>query len=317
MENRQSWLLLILSLSGPQATSRMRIWRALKASGAAVLRDGVYLLPATPEHQHTFQTQADAVGDAGGNAYLIEFDGSADDDDVFQALFDRADEYAALLAQVQAFVSAAGHADETAARRQLNQLQRQFQTVTAIDFFPGTSQARAAQALIDAEAAFNRHFSPDEPTAAPGRVERRNPAQYRGRQWATRAHLWVDRVASAWLIRRFIDPEARFLWLADPANCPSGALGFDFDGAEFTHVGNRVTFEVLLESFGLADPALNAIAAIVHYLDVGGVPVPEAAGFAAILTGTRARLHDDDRFLAETSRLLDDLYLSHTQPPAR
>jgi hypothetical protein len=96
-------------------------------------------------------------------------------------------------------------------------------------------------------------------------------------------------MASAWLIRRFIDRKAKFLWLDEAKRCPKRALGFDFDGATFTHVGGRVTFEVLAASFGLdADPALARIAAIVHFLDVGGVPVAEAPGIEAVLAGLRA-----------------------------
>ena len=120
---------------------------------------------------------------------------------------------------------------------------------------------------------------------------------------------WVDRVASAWLIRRFIDREACFLWLAAPSDCPQDALGFDFDGAAFTHVGERVTFETLLAAFGLeGDAALRRLAALVHQLDIGGDPVPEASGFEAVLAGARERLADDDALLAEMSGTLDSLY---------
>jgi hypothetical protein len=312
----QPWLLLILSLSGPQGASRMRIWRALKGSGAAVLRDGVYLLPARPEHRQSLQAQADAVRAAGGCAYLIAFESQSEQTGVLQALFDRGADYAGLLASVQSFRDAVEQIEEVEARRQLAQLQRQFQVITAIDYFPGPPRGQSAQAIAEAEAAFNRRFSPDEPRAVQGAIAQRERAEYRAQVWVTRAHLWVDRVASAWLIRRFIDPDARFVWLPDVKACPEDAVGFDFDGAEFTHVGERVTFEVLLQSFSLADdPALRRLAALVHFLDVGGLPVPEAAGFAAILTGVRARVPDDDAFLAEASGLLDDLYLGYTQPP--
>jgi hypothetical protein len=128
--------------------------------------------------------------------------------------------------------------------------------------------------------------------------------------------LWVDRVASAWLIRRFIDPDAKFLWLAQPADCPKKALGFDFDGATFTHVGDRVSFETLMASFGLEDDsALARLAAIVHHLDVGGEPVPEAVGFEAVMTGARERLEDDDALLAEMSNVLDSLYAHFRRAP--
>jgi hypothetical protein len=130
--------------------------------------------------------------------------------------------------------------------------------------------------------------------------------------------LWVDRVASAWLIRRFIDRKARFRWLAKPSDCPKSALGFDFDGATFTHVDDHVTFETLMASFGLdSDPALASLAAMVHQLDVGGEPVPEARGFEAVLAGARERTPDDDALLAEISVVLDSLYAHFGREAAR
>ncbi len=121
----------------------------------------------------------------------------------------------------------------------------------------------------------------------------------------------MDRLASAWLIRRFIDPEARFLWLTAPANCPTEALGFDFDGAEFTHVDQRVTFEVLLASFGLeTNPALMKLATLVHCLDVGGLPVAEAAGLEMVLGGLRASLPDDDALLVAAGGVFDGITLN-------
>ncbi len=116
-------------------------------------------------------------------------------------------------------------------------------------------------------------------------------------------------MASAWLIRRFIDPDAHFLWLETPSDCPSDALGFDFDGAAFTHIANRVTFEVLLASFGLdLDRGLQRLGMMVHALDVGGAFVPEAHGFESMMAGARQRAIDDDQLLAEISMALDSLY---------
>jgi hypothetical protein len=125
----------------------------------------------------------------------------------------------------------------------------------------------------------------------------------------------VDRIASAWLIRRFIDPQAEFLWLSDIHACPADALGFDYDGAAFTHAGERVSFEVLLASFGLEqDTALQRLAELVHALDVGGPQPPEASGFEAMLGGARSRIADDDRLLDEIALLLDSLYVYFQQP---
>jgi hypothetical protein len=142
-----------------------------------------------------------------------------------------------------------------------------------------------------------------------GDIPHRRRADYQGKTWATRARPWVDRVASAWLIQRFIDSDASFLWLTDITTCPGDALGFDFDGATFTHVGDCVSFEVLLSSFDLNnDPALARLAALVHALDVDGEATAEGAGFEAILAGARARIPNDDALLLEMSAALDSLY---------
>ncbi|MBF0136994.1 MAG: chromate resistance protein [Magnetococcales bacterium] len=132
--------------------------------------------------------------------------------------------------------------------------------------------------------------------------------------WTTRRNLGVDRLASAWLIRRFIDPEARFVWFSPQEGKPPDAIGFDFDGARFTHVGARVTFETLLASFGLEkNPALRPLARMVHDLDVGEGSAEEAAGFLALFRGMKTRLNDDDAFLEEGCRILDDYHLSFSE----
>jgi len=128
----------------------------------------------------------------------------------------------------------------------------------------------------------------------------------------------VDRLACAWLIRRFIDPQAQFLWLADPAGAtpaPRGALGFDYDGARFTHVGARVSFEVLMASFGLAgDAQLQRVAATVRYLDAGGIPTAEAAGLESVLAGQRELFADDDVLAATAGSIFDALYVAPAAP---
>src|SRR5207247_11095843 len=132
------------------------------------------------------------------------------------------------------------------------------------------------------------------------RLAQNDEARYGIRRRETRKSAWVDRLASVWLIKRFIDREARFAWIARPSECPKKAVGFDFDGAEFTHVKNRVTFEVLLASFGLdGDSALAAIGASVHYLDVGGIPVADAKGLETVLKGIKENAHDAATPLAQ------------------
>jgi hypothetical protein len=318
MSEVPAWLMLINSVSGENKTARMRIWRALKSSGAGALRDGVYVLPNSKSARAVFQEQAEEVVAAGGAAHILPFDShDAAQQREFARLFDRGAEYAELFARLASLKAGMAKLDEVEARRQAAALRRDMAALSAIDFFPGPARSQVESALTDAEAALNARFSPDEPHAARGTIPKRERTRYRGRAWATRRHLWIDRVASAWLIRRFIDPKAKFVWLKKTGDCPKTAVGFDFDGAEFTHVGARVTFEVLAASFGLdIDRAIARLGALVHCLDIGGVPVPEAAGFAAIMAGARAQQADDDKLLQGMSAVLDALYASYAEPAA-
>ncbi len=309
--NFSPWLALVISLPGQSATPRMRIWRALKALGTVVVRDGVYLLPASEAGKNALATQAREVEQSGGSAYLVNWDvPDAQENARLIALFDRSADYARLLVAIEELKARLPDAGATPAiQRGLRQCRRDFAAIAAIDHFPGTAKGHAEQVLREVEASVAALVSPYEPQARAGEIARLAPADYQGRLWVTRARPWVDRLASAWLIKRFIDRQARFLWLREPGDCPREALGFDFDGGAFTHVGARVTFEVLLASFGLeSDVALARLAAIVHYLDVGGMAPPEAAGLEALLRGARQRHADDDALLAQAQKIFDFLY---------
>ena len=179
-----------------------------------------------------------------------------------------------------------------------------------MDFFPGATQAQVDGQLTALELACARAMSPNEPQVTDGEITARRVADHQGRIWVTRERPWADRLASAWLIQRFIDPKARLRWLADPADRPAKALGFDFDGADFTHVGHRVTFEVLIASFDLIQPGLARLAALVHYLDVGGLQPAEAVGLEAVLTGLHTQLTDDNALLAAAGVVFDSLMVS-------
>jgi hypothetical protein len=302
------WLILVATLPARHTAARMRLWRALKAQGCATLRDGVYLLPAREETGAMLRAQADEVRAGGGSAEVLSVAADGAQDAAFRALFDRGAEYGRLLADIRA-------AQAAPEPKRAHALRREFRALAATDHFPGAARDQVAAALAELDA-----IASGEPRAAPGAIHRLASADFSGRTWATRARPWVDRLASAWLIRRFIDPQARFLWLARPADCPPEALGFDFDGARFGHLAatpaapERVTFETLAASFGLdADPALARIGAIVHCLDIGGAPVAEAAGIEAVLAGARAAAADDDELLAEASRLFDNLHKNYQQ----
>jgi hypothetical protein len=310
-----NWFLFIANLPGRNQTLRMRVWRSLKASGAGTLRDGVYVLPMSGTARGVFERQQQEIQGGGGTAYILELDGAAGSaqGSALRSLFDRTADYQAIAASLQALRAGIAKLDESEARRRLGAVRREAAALAAIDFFPGEANTQIEAAITDAESALTAQFSLEEPHPAKGKVPRRDRKDYQGRIWATRRRLWIDRVCSAWLIRRFIDPKAKFIWLKSPKDCPKRALGFDFDGAPFTHVDSKVTFEVLLSSFGLhSDPALRRLAALVHYLDVGGIPVPEAAGFAAIVSGARTLQPDDDALLKCVTPVLESLYRAYT-----
>ena len=308
------WLLLIMSLPTSQASARMRIWRALKAAGCGVLRDGVYLLPESPAYRAQLEDQADDIRAEGGMSFVIEFTASnPSQEQAFVALFDRSEDYARLLVGVQEVARELEVSLPAGLQRRVERLRRTFDEIAGVDFFPGNGRQQAVSALDALEQALSERLSPDEPRSALRSIERLDRADFQSRVWATRRRPWIDRLASAWLIRRFVDPDARFVWLSVPGECPPHALGFDFDGARFTHVGMLVTFEVLLSSFDLdRDAALGRLAGLVRYLDTGGIPVPEAPGLAALIRGMQQRLDDDDELLAEAEAVFDSFYLYFT-----
>lgn len=312
-----AWLLLITNLPGRNATLRMRVWRALNAAGAGLLRDGVYILPSSADSRRVFEEQGAEIKAANGLVQILAFDADSPDQHTeLVKLFDRTGEYQEAIRRLDAFKRELAKCKETAARQRLSAIGREVATVVAQDFFPGQARGQMEGALADAEAALNARFAPDEPHAAHRKIPRRDPKDYRGHTWATREHLWIDRVCSAWLIRRFIDRDAVFLWLKRVKDRPKRALGFDFDGAEFSHVGAKVTFEVLLTSFGLdQDAGLARLGALVHHLDVGGIPIAEGAGFAAVMTGARLLQKDDDALLKAMTPVLDSLYAAYSAPP--
>ena len=313
-----SWLVLVASLPTPNSAVRMRLWRGLKASGCAALRDGVYLLPSGVERETVLRQWIEEIALAGGSAHLLQVRGADErQDETFRKLFDRTEDYAGLITEVQRLQAEFMALEPPALARSLKALRKTFEEIVAIDYFPGPAREQAAQVLAEIEAAAMTILSPDEPHAAAGAVQRRDRSAYQGRTWATRKRPWVDRLASAWLIRRFIDSDARILWLEKPSDCPVDAVGFDFDGAVFTHIGARVTFEVLLTGFNLEhDPALVRLGTLIHYLDVGGVPAPEASGLETVVRGLRLRCATDDELLAKASETLDCLYAAFAEDTA-
>ena len=303
---------LIVTLPTRPSAVRLRVWRGLKSLGCAALRDGAYLIPEA--HAARLQPFAEEVRAHGGTASVWSL---APRNDAQRretmALFDRGDAYAAWRASLQAVLNELAQLSEIEARRRGRSVQEALQALRAIDYFPGPAAAQAEADLQGLRDALDARFSRGEPRATSAHdIPRLVRSRFAGKRWATRKRPWVDRLACAWLIRRFVDPQARFMWLDDPAGStppPRGAIGFDYDGARFSHVGSRVTFEAMAAGFGLdGDPRIQRIARVVHVLVVGGIPVAEAAGLEAVLGGLREAHADDDRLQQAAAGVFDALY---------
>lgn len=307
------WHVLVASLPTTSRAARMRLWRRARALGCGVLRDGVYLLPGSEAARIDFQGMADAVSGAGGVAHVLDLTARhANQEADFQRMFDRTGECLTLMADIVRLRDELPHLVEAELRKRGKALRARIDAVRAVDFFGAEPAAATEAAMQQLERAAVEALAPDEPHDQIRAIARVDPAQYRGRRWATRKRPWIDRLASAWLIGRYVDSKARFVWLDAPSDCPPDAVGFDFDGALFSHANERVTFEVLAASFGLdADPAIGRIGALVHFLDVGGIPVAEAAGVARIAAGFRESLQDDDELLARMSLVFDGLLAAY------
>jgi len=304
------WLVLAASLPTSPSGLRVRIWRALKGTGFAPLRDVVYLLPAHAATAADLRAIQRDIEESGADAHLLELqarDGAQEK--AFRKRFDRSEHYAAFASALKdARAGLRAHA-EPALRRLLRSLDQQWAALRSIDFFAGKAQDDASRAFATLRSEIERRLSPGEPGRSAAELKRLAKESFQGRTWATRKRPWVDRLATAWLVRRFVDAEARFLWLDDPKKCPRRAVGFDFDGATFSHVDDRVTFEVVAHSFGLdGDAAVQRLGELVHCLDVGGIPVDQAAGVEAVLRGLQARHADDDALLAAACDVFDSLH---------
>ena len=299
-----SWLVLVAQLPVEDPAARMRVLRTLESLGAAVVREGVFLLPDTPARRQSLEALADYVGRSAGSAQVLRVSAASDaQDEAFVRLFDRSARYGELVKTVESLRVGFGHSDPGAISRVLAKQRREFEDIAALDFFPGEPRARAEQALQEADAAVKKLF------AAQSQAALARDEKLFGRTWATRRPLWADRLACAWLIRRFVDPEAKLAWLDKGEPLPAGALGYAYDGAHFAASETRVSYEEMLRRVSLAaNPALVKIGAIVHSLEMRGHAVAEAAGVQTLLQGAQRRSQNEAQLLAEAEKTFDLLY---------
>jgi hypothetical protein len=313
MESASSWLVIVVQMPLEDPAARMRVLRTLEALGAAVMREGAYLLPETPTNRQSLETLADYILKCAGQAYGLQVRASSPaQDDAFRRLFDRTARYDSLVKTVESLRVGFGVSDPSAISRVLQKQRREFEAISALDFFPTAARERAARAIAEADAAVRKLLFPQSSGQA-------GPAEnLLGRTWATRKPLWADRLASAWLVRRFVDPEGKVVWLDKSQEPPAGAVGFAFEGAHFANSETRVTYEEILVRLKLAgNPALARIGSLVHFLEARGTPVPEAAGVQTLLQGAVRRARNEDELLSEAEKTFDLLYEAYFEPPKR
>ncbi len=305
-------MLFMPTIPAKPASVRVKIWRRLQAVGAVGLRGSVYALPNREECVEVFEWVSRELNELGGQASICEgrFLDTSTDDDIERRFIDarNADyaEIAAAAKQLAKKLEAKRIAPERIAAftDEHAKLVRRFDEVMAIDFLhvPGREAVEGLLAAI-ARALPRDGTKPGEPLDV--------MAKPSGATWVTRTGVHVDRIASSWLIRRFIDPQARFKFVPAKGYVPKeGELRFDMFEAEFTHIGDRCTFEVLVERMGLRDPALVAIGEIIHDLDLRDDKFgrEENAGVRSTLDGICTVAHDDEQRIAAASPMLNGLY---------
>lgn len=310
--NSQTWLLLAFQLPTQEAYQRVRIWRHLQGIGAVSFRNSLYALPSGDTMLEDFEWLLREVRASGGDGALFETRLTASTaDETLRALFNAAREadYQALAEELRAIGSGPRRTGgETAATAQtLSRVRRRLGEIEAIDFFDANGRDSVHALIRKLESSLH-----------PARREKRMtatkaPRGLRGRTWVTRAHVKVDRMASSWLIRRRIDPGARFKFVTERGYRPGkDEVRFDMYEAEYTHDADRCTFEVLLDLVADRDAALQTIGEIVHDLDIKDHKFdrPESAGIQQLLEGMMTGAPDDEVRLRRSMDLFDDLYRS-------
>jgi hypothetical protein len=296
-----SWLLLLFSLPTKRKTERVAVWRRLKKMGAVQMKTSTYLLPNEPAQYEQFQWLAQQIRDYGGESTLVraqEIEGLTRDEVVSLFNTAREAEYADLKKALQNFISRRRKLDAESAAGELERLTKQFRELRQIDFFDSARGHEVAMLLRRAEGP--RHSR---------KFQTLDAKQYRGKTWLTRPRPEIDRVGSAWLISRFIDPKAKFVFAPSAQSVP-GAIPFDMLDAEFSHHGNNCTFETLVKRFSLADKAVSRIAEMIHDADLDDAKFQrvECVGIDRVLKGWAKQGLADKEILRHGFECFDALY---------
>lgn len=321
--SRKEWILLVHLLPPKPTNLRVRIWRKLQKLGAVAIKNSVYILPASEKTHEDFQWLKQEIETAGGEASVFKagaVEGATDDEIVAVFRKARDEEFASISAELDGLTGAvreqargkhlsAGRlsAHETV----LDKLHAELERVASNDYFSAIGRAAAFSAYERCQKALSAALDPTQKA-----IQSKTTGQalsvsgYQGKRWVTRRNLHIDRLASAWLIKQFIDKSPRFYFVAE-GETVDGAIPFDMFGAEFTHHGEDCTFETMMQQFGLTESkGLREIAEIVHDIDLKDDKFHrlEAAGLNAIIDGLSKVLRDDRKLLQQTGVVFDGLY---------
>lgn len=313
MPRPEPWLLLMHQLPPKPDSLRVRVWRALQKIGALQLKNSVYVLPSGPENEGRFGSVLQEIISGKGDAFLCkaEFVQGIEHEEIVEEFNqDRNERYkahATELRELQKFLGKKkpSENDLMAIEHSLGKLDRQIQELKAIDFFDCEEQAPTLKLLKNILSRID-----DLRSGARRDVSKQNLAQFQGKAWVTRKDIRVDRLASAWLITRFIDRKATFKFVGENNYSPrKNEIRFDMFDAEFTHVGDKCTFEVLVEAFSLKEKSIRFLAEIIHDLDLKDTKFnrPETAGIGAVLKALIGSEASDEERFKKALELFDGL----------
>ena len=323
---KQSWILLIHQLPPKPTNVRVRVWRKLQRIGAVAIKNSVYILPFNEKTEEDFQWLKQEIETAGGESTVLRassVEGTTDEEIIKTFQTERDSEYEKITAELDALTGAVkekkrgGHFSAERAATHEAELQRlnvELERNIEIDFFSAKRRGAAVSAYTrcrkTVNTAVNRKAIRDGAGDKILDSTILSPIDYQGKRWVTRRNLHIDRLASAWLIKQFIDSKARFYFVTEGETVENG-IRFDMFGAEFTHVGEDCTFETLVKRFGLANnTALCEIAEIVHDIDLKDNKFNrlEATGLDTIVRGLSLLLGDDRKLLTQASTIFSGLY---------
>jgi hypothetical protein len=315
------WLLFVHQLPSTPSNLRVRTWRRLQQLGAIPVKQAVYVLPDTPNAREDFEWLKTEVKDMGGDASVFaadNVDAWSDDTLVEEFRRSRQDAYRTLARDVEKALQRARGSRRSrgtrapAVRRLLDIFRERLTALENIDFFGSAGRDRVITLMGQLE---NQTSDRGRSTTSTSSAVSGEVTSYQRRLWITRPRPGVDRMASAWLIRRFIDPQARFGFAVDRESVPEDGVPFDMFEVEFSHQGDDCTFETLCSVFGISQPAISRIAAIVHDLDLKDArfSAPEVGTVGAMIEGLQLAYADDDALLAQGMTFFESLYRSFEQ----